>query len=81
VSDGGEAQGADEEALWGMRKAKNHHVQFWKEPSRASGSLLSDLGPEKRDWKLPSATIASHRISDGGSLLCFPAPVSPLTST
>ena len=37
-SDGGEDQGAEEVTVMGQKKAKKSSRQFWKEPSRASGS-------------------------------------------
>jgi hypothetical protein len=48
VSDGGEDRGAEEALVWGMKKAKNHHVRTFfleKSPSRASGSVFSARDP------------------------------------
>ena len=69
VSDGGEDQGAEEEALMGQKKAKNHHCQFWKEPSRASGSsfqrgVVRHAGYFFTACSGPSATLVHSMILD-----------------
>ena len=38
--DGGEDRGAEEVTVMGQGKAKNHHVRFWKEPSRTRERLF-----------------------------------------
>ena len=51
MSEGGEAQGA-EEAFMGQKQAKNHHVSFVKEPVSRERLFLSARKTKGGGWRV-----------------------------
>ena len=62
VSDGGEDQGAEEVTVHGAKRESS--CQFWKEPSRASGSSFSARDSSRDGWQLDSVSIHEHSIRE-----------------